>query len=75
MDFLVNLTFNPKQQVPSKLIDYLITGRPIMNVEPELNTKMIDQFMIGDYTKRFDRLSLDRYKIENVVKQFLALAD
>jgi hypothetical protein len=73
MDFLVNFTFNPKQQVPSKLIDYLITKRPILNIDPILDHKLVDEFMAGDYTRRFNKLTLDRYRIENVVAKFLSL--
>ncbi|MBK9255863.1 MAG: hypothetical protein IPM42_10275 [Saprospiraceae bacterium] len=74
MDFLVNFTFNPAIQVPSKLIDYLITGKPILNIEPKLDTTLVDDFMEGNYTSRFNALSLDRYRIENVCAKFLELA-
>ncbi|MBK8622498.1 MAG: hypothetical protein IPN79_12255 [Saprospiraceae bacterium] len=73
MDFLVNFTFNPKIQVPSKLIDYLITGKPILNIEPTLDTSLVDQFMSGNYAGKFIALSLERYKIENVCQKFLDL--
>lgn len=73
MDFLVNFTFNPEVQVPSKLIDYLITDKPILNIEEDLDSDTVDQFLKGDYSNKFDKLSLERYKIENVCKKFLAL--
>lgn len=73
MDFLVNFTFNPKIQVPSKLIDYLITGRPILNIEPDLDTSLVDEFMAGNYSGRFKGLELERYRIENVCSKFIEL--
>ena len=35
MDFLINLDNNTHTQLPSKLIDYSITGRPVLNVTSE----------------------------------------
>jgi hypothetical protein len=74
MDFLVNFTFNPVEQVPSKLIDYLITGKPILNIDPVLDHRLVDEFMAGDYSRKFDKLDPDRYRIENVCSKFLELA-
>lgn len=74
MDFLINFTFDPQLQVPSKLIDYLITTRPILNIDKELDTNNVLAFLNGDFSARFDKISLDRYRIESVCDKFLKLA-
>lgn len=73
MDFLVNFTFDPYFQVPSKLIDYLITGRPILNIEPVLDIEVVEEFLKGNYSRRFSALDIDRYRIEHVCERFLEL--
>jgi hypothetical protein len=75
MDFLVNITYDPAYQVPSKLIDYLITERPILNIDYELDTNNVDRFLRGDYSGRFSALQLSRYDIATVAQKFTALAE
>ncbi len=75
MDFLVNLAnVNRPNQIPSKLIDYAITGRPILNIEP--SNPLEDEF-ISFLSGKFDSVikvnNLERYKIKNVVQEFLKL--
>ncbi len=74
MDFLVNIGFDPAQQAPSKLIDYYLTGRPILSLSTnQPDTKVVDEFLAGNYTNGFKYPSMDRFKIENVTKAFLEL--
>ena len=77
MDFLVNLLVKGTEtkQVPSKLIDYGLTGRPILNINP-LNPEIehINQFLKKDYSFSYKVQNLEQYNIKNVALQFLALA-
>lgn len=74
MDFVVNLDNGTHLNTPSKLIDYGLAGRPILNVNP-LNPqkKIIDQFLIADFTNQKILNDLERYDIKNVSNQFLQL--
>ena len=75
-DFLVNFeNKNLKGQVPSKLIDYAISNRPIIN----LSTKKFDkkkflEFLNGNYENRYVVKNLKQYQIGNVANQFINLA-
>lgn len=74
VDFLVNISYDPVHQAPSKLIDYYLTGRPILSsLTNEFDNEIVAAFLKGDYnqTSVFD--SIDKFKIENVTRQFLAL--
>lgn len=75
MDFLVNISnVNSPNQLPSKLIDYAIAGRPILDVNPiNPNTNQIDEFMSGDYSSALKIANLEDYHIGNVVDKFEAL--
>lgn len=74
MDFLVNFEYDPLTQSPSKLIDYAITKRPILNIiSANFNPEAIDEFLDGNYRLQMKLPDLENYKIENVVKKFLAL--
>lgn len=72
MDFLVNIAYDPKTQLPSKLIDYYLTGRPILNIDSNYSDKEnIIRFLNGDYSGKFVHPNIDQYRIENVSKKFL----
>jgi hypothetical protein len=74
MDFLVNIGFDPAQQAPSKLIDYYLSGRPILSFTTnEVDKKTTDEFLQGDYTNGFQYENMDKFRIENVTKAFLQL--
>ena len=73
-DFLINITNPSTVQTPSKLIDYGIAGRPILDVENEFSDPtMFLNFYEGDYSGEHKINSLDSYRIENVACQFLDL--
>lgn len=75
MDFLVNFEYNPLIQSPSKLIDYCITKRPILNIiSKEFNPIVVDEFLRGEYVNQFAISNIDQYRIENVCSAFLELA-
>lgn len=76
MDFLLNIeNINCPTQIPSKLIDYALTGRPILSINPiELDTIIIDNFFSKDYSNQFVIENIDQYNITNVTEKFLELA-
>jgi hypothetical protein len=71
MDFLVNFDNNTEVQSPSKLIDYALTGRPVLNVTNSPDHEVIRQFINGDYRRKMELGSLEQFNIRNVAKQFL----
>lgn len=75
MDFLINISFDPINQSPSKLIDYTLSGRPILNLTDELDTKLVEEFLGRDYHRQFIIDDIQKYNIVNVAHQFIALAN
>lgn len=74
MDFLVNFEFDPAVQSPSKLIDYGLAKRPILNItSKDFRTQEIEDFFKGDYDKQFIVPDFSKYRIENVILRFLLL--
>jgi hypothetical protein len=75
MDFLVNLAnVNRPNQIPSKLIDYAITGRPILNVNPSKpNQKDFKSFLIKNFESQFKVKNLNRYQISNIIENLTSL--
>jgi len=75
MDFLVNLEYDPTNQVPSKLIDYSLVKRPILLIKNnEFDTNIIDEFLDKEYKNQFKYDQISKYNIENVANQFLELS-
>lgn len=75
MDFVVNFDNNTQTAVPSKLIDYAIAERPVLNIKKELDKENIVRFLDGDYAEKLEMPEVDNYRIENVCKSFLKLSD
>lgn len=74
MDFLINFENSSSLMSPSKLIDYYLTGRPVMDIGSQsIDRKKIDLFLKGDYQKRHHYNGIDKYRIESVAEQFLNL--
>lgn len=73
MDFLINFDNNTSLNVPSKLIDYAITNRPVLNVDKNFTFETILAFLKGDYSKRMLMPDPRQYHIKNVSKLFLDL--
>lgn len=75
MDFLINFDNGTSTQLPSKLIDYALTERPIMNIYPiKPDYTLIDQFLKHDYSRQYHVNNLEWYNIQNVVSEFIQLA-
>ncbi|MCH8549213.1 MAG: glycosyltransferase [Balneolaceae bacterium] len=74
MDFLVNIENETAVQMPSKLIDYYLTGRPVLSVSgSSFAPDSVDRFLMRDYSDKVSFEDMDRYRIENVCRQFLTL--
>lgn len=73
MDFLVNFENMKSTQIPSKLIDYALTNRPILPIGNPINKEIVDAFMRGSYNKQTIIDNISQYNIVNVVKQFIEL--
>jgi hypothetical protein len=74
MDFLVNLENDTTKQQPSKLIDYYLTGRPVLSVPSQgLSTGRVNAFLEGDYSDQYLFKNMDHFRIENVCKKFIEL--
>ncbi|MBL0356328.1 MAG: hypothetical protein IPP72_05315 [Chitinophagaceae bacterium] len=74
MDFHINIGFDPAQQAPSKIIDYYLSGRPILSFPTnEVDKKLMDEFLDGNYSNGFRYENVDKFRIENVSKAFLSL--
>lgn len=73
MDFLINIENKSSVQLPSKLIDYGLTKRPILSVSNSLNESLVDEFLEGKYLRKLCIKDLSVYDIKNVVDSFLNL--
>jgi hypothetical protein len=73
MDFLVNFDNNSTIALPSKLIDYAICGRPVINIKKNLDTECIKQFLDGNYQCSMEIGGVDQYRIENICSAFIDL--
>ncbi len=73
MDFLINLENLSSSQVPSKLIDYTLTKRPIYSFsQVNFFEDTFMNFFRGNYSEE-KKIDLDDFNIENVSKQFTEL--
>jgi hypothetical protein len=59
--------------VPSKLIDYTIANRPVLNIDKNFLSEDIDAFLKADYRKRMSLPDPEHYHIRNITKLFLDL--
>jgi len=74
MDFLVNFENIGSRQTPSKLIDYLILDKPVLSVKTgNLDVITAKEFLTGNYRGKLVFEEPEQFRIENVVKKFLAL--
>ena len=76
MDFLVNIENESSLMMPSKLIDYYLTGRPVLNISgTSLVTDNVNQFLNGVYHKKYEYEDIDQFRIEKVCKKFISLCN
>ncbi len=75
MDFLVNIQNNSEVQSPSKLIDYYLTTRPIIDITTDyLESNVFEEFMVKNYEHQHIKCDVSRFDINVVGQQFLKLA-
>ena len=77
MDFLLNIRNASAVQQPSKLIDYAIAKRPVLDISSEFTDterKTFHAFLKGDYSGALAIGDTSKFRIENVANEFLALA-
>lgn len=73
-DFLINVKNKSNVQTPSKLIDYGIANRPILDISDKfIEQKDFIDFVNGIYKAQLVIPCLDSYKIENVANKFISL--
>ena len=71
-DFLINFDNGTSIQSPSKLIDYAIVKRPVLNIfDNDEKLEDLHSFIVGDYSNQLKIENIEQYKIENVVHKFL----
>ncbi len=76
MDFLINLKNEGDVQSPSKLIDYMLADRPILDISTAFEMSAnVDEFLDGNYSHCHPSVDIQQYNIENVGKAFLNLAN
>ncbi|WP_026811007.1 glycosyltransferase family protein [Arenibacter latericius] len=74
MDFLINIMNKSSFQQPSKLIDYSMTNRPILEITSKFYEKeQFEQFISGDYKNQMRIKNLQKYNIVNVANDFINL--
>ena len=74
MDFLINLCNQSTVQSPSKLIDYGLSTRPILDIStPFMEIDDFKSFMKGDYSNAHKIENIQQYNIKTIAEKFLAL--
>ena len=73
VDFLINFDNNTTLNSPSKLIDYAITGRPVLNIGKDFKSEHLSEFLKRDYRYKMQLPDPDDYHIENISNLFLSL--
>lgn len=73
MDFLINFDNNVSTQLPSKLIDYAITGRPVLNILINDDFSALSEFMDGNYAAKMTLPPQENYDIKTIARQFVDL--
>ncbi|HBX46827.1 MAG TPA: hypothetical protein DEG28_13240 [Porphyromonadaceae bacterium] len=74
MDFLINIKNNSEVQLPSKLIDYYLSGRPILEIATSFDEQQnFESFIKRDYTSQLFKQDVSNYDIKNVTSNFINL--
>lgn len=74
MDFVINIRNESSVQVPSKLIDYYLTNRPILEISSAFNEDdTFEEFCREDYHSQLVIEEPQRFNITNVAKAFAEL--
>ena len=74
-DFLVNVANVGSVQSPSKLIDYALAGRPVLEVTSEFNEQQtVDEFLKRDFHNAMPKMDISQFDIRNIANRFIELA-
>ncbi len=74
MDFLINLNNGTSLNTPSKLIDYALSKRPILDINPKYpELELIQEFLCKNYENQLVINNLQDYNIVHVANKFLHL--
>lgn len=73
MDFLINFSYKAGTQLPHKLIDYAITGRPVLNIASDANFSSLLEFLDGNYAGKMDVVPKENYDIRMIAEKFTRL--
>ncbi len=74
MDFLINIGNSSTVQQPSKLIDYYLTRRPILEITSSFEEREhFNEFLDGNYSHKMIEHDISQYDISRVANQFLEL--
>ena len=72
-DFLINIDNVVNVQVPSKLIDYTLSGRPILSFkQDEIPNDKFYEFISSNYSQKY-LINVDDYNITSVASKFNSL--
>ena len=75
-DFVLNLENGTTVQMPSKLIDYALCGRPVLSIfSQNIDRVKFLQFLNRDYSQHDVIEDMEDYNIKNVAKKFIFLAN
>ena len=76
-DFLINMMNGTAVQMPSKLIDYYIVDRPVLNIEKDYLSEqeliILEEFLRKDYRNTYKFENMERFEIGVVAKKFIQL--
>ncbi len=76
MDFLLNFDNGVPTQMPSKLIDYALVNRPVLNSKATQPNKLeIEAFMLGNYRSAMQLPPLENFDIKRVTANFIKLSN
>ena len=76
VDFIINLKNNSGVQQPSKLIDYGLSKRPILDISTTITDEEksnFKEFINSDYKNQVVIKNLSQYNISNVCNKFIKL--
>ncbi len=74
VNFFIHFPYLKEGQQSLKLVDYYFMGKPIFSYNDTNKAELIfEEFMNGDFTNSYELQNPEKYRIENVVKQFLEL--
>lgn len=73
-DFLLNIENGTSVQTPSKLIDYSLSGRPVLSIYSQnIDKEKFERFLSRNYSDQLTLPHVEDYNIKNVVGRFIDL--